>query len=95
MGICEQFCRKYPEFVKKTLQIGNAPNLSSQIVQKQAIFEFQTEPMSENETLELFSYKPAICKIRFKKENGKIGLGTGFFAKYTTKIFLLIKLIYQ
>ena len=26
--------------------------------------------MSENETLELFSYKPAISNIRFKKENG-------------------------
>ena len=59
----------------------NGPNSSSQMIQKQVVFEDQTEPMSENETLELFSYKPAICKIKFYNEKGIIGLGTGFFCK--------------
>ena len=81
MGSCEPFCRKYPNSFKKTLTTGNQPNLTSQIIQKQAIFESQTEPISEKETLELFSYKPAICKIRFKEENGKTAIGTGFFCK--------------
>lgn len=81
MGSCEPFCRKYPNSFKKTLTTGNPPNLTSQIIQKQAIFESQTEPISEKETLELFSYKPAICKIRFKEENGKTAIGTGFFCK--------------
>jgi len=63
------------------LQTGNTPNLNSQIIQKQAIFESQTEPISENETLELFSYKPATYKIRFKEEIGKTVIGTRFFCK--------------
>ena len=41
--------------------------------------------MSENETLELFSYKSAICKIRFFIGNGQMGLGTGFFCKIYNK----------
>ena len=39
---------------------------------------------TENELINLYSYKSAICKIEFKtKKNGKIvnGLGTGFFCE--------------
>ena len=71
MGSCEPFCRKYPNSFKKTLTTGNQPNLTSQIIQKQAIFESQTEPISEKETLELFSYKPQYAKSDLKKKMEK------------------------
>ncbi len=83
MGICKQ-CN-YPESVKNTIQTDKEQILNSKIIQKQVVLESQTDPMSENETLELFSYKSAICKIRFFIRKGKIGLGTGFFCKIHNK----------
>ena len=52
-------------------------------------------PIIKNESDELYSYEPALCKIEFEtlKDGKKVkGFGTGFFCEITMKIFLSKKL---
>ena len=48
-------------------------------------YDFEAgDPLSKNESDDLYSYEPAICKIEFKAfKDGKIqkGSGTGFFCE--------------
>ena len=79
MGVqcCSKYC-KSPEH----------PQNKSSNITKQKVFEPQVEPISENETSELFSYKTALCKIKFETlHEGKMAeaLGTGFFCKIHNK----------
>ena len=94
MGICECESLKnkqledVPNKSIQTMNAENNQNINNQIIKKEIVFESQTQPMSEDETLELFSYKHAICKIVFETIlDGQIkkGIGTGFFCKIHDK----------
>ena len=49
-------------------------------ITKEALLEGRAKQMTEEETEELYSYKPAICKIK-STNNEKLVSGTGFFCE--------------
>ena len=57
-------------------------------IQKEAVLEAQSDPMTKNEIIELYSFESATCKIRFEtfKEGKKVTCtGTGFFCEIHDK----------
>ena len=70
-----------PHIIQK--QVNNISKFNQfPIIKKEALLETRANPMTKDETDELYSYESAICKIKFQTIiNGQIkdGIGTGFF----------------